>query len=474
MSYEDRWGQYYKGAGDTFPQGIGSIAGYLEKHGFPVTLLEPDIEGFDLKRMEQFLREGQFDIIGISAFTTTIHLVYRTASLIKRIRAATSVVVGGAHPTIFPEHTLEECAEIDYVITHEGEKPFLELLCAFQQGLPLADVSNLYYREKDAIQHSLKTAQWLDLDELPLFPYHLFDLSKYVPAPSLRRVLPTFNYMAQRGCPYDCSFCSTLTHGRKVRYRSVHRVIEDLKILKRDFSVRGLIFEGSNFTAKTSWVEELCQCMINESLKLSWYAMGRVDLEQRLLPLMKKAGLWCMSFGIESANPTTLAKMNKKIDPAQVKETLTLLKRLNVRSIGSFILGYPGETEEDVKRTIDWACELPLDVAVFFIPVPFPQTKLYIDVVESGGLKENLSWEDYHAWLDHNHPIYINPQLGEKHVALYNEAFRRFYMRPRYIVKQLGSIHSWADVARLFQGFKSVGGLIKKSVFGKFRSTGEQ
>lgn len=462
MSYKDRWGQYYKGAGDTFPQGIGTIAGYLEKHNIPVDVIEPDIEGMDINGLKFFFSQRSYDVIGMSAFTTNIAFAYETAKIIKSVNHNTKVVIGGAHPTIFPKQTLLECKDIDYVIVKEGEKPVLHLFNALRNNSDVSQVPNLFYRQNGEIVQSNINCGWLDLDELPIYPYYKFDKNKYVPAPSLRKVLPTFNYMAQRGCPYDCTFCDTRTHGKKVRYRSIGNVISDLKMLKRDYGIKGVIFEGSNFTINSRWIGKLCNSLINEKLDLTWYCMGRVDIETKLLPLMKEAGLWCMSFGIESANSHTLKRMKKNISTDRVRSTLEILKKLGVRSIGSLILGYPGESEQDVLNTIQYACDLNLDVAVFFIPVPFPGTRLYNDALETGGLKEDIKWSDYIAWLDHSKPIYINPLIGEKHVKLYNYAFRKFYMRPDYILKQIRNIRGLDDVLRLLQGFKSVQGIIRR------------
>jgi anaerobic magnesium-protoporphyrin IX monomethyl ester cyclase len=464
MQYEDRWGQYARGAGDTFPQGIGCIAAWLEKNGFSADVLEPDIMGMDAEGLRAFLLAGQYDVVGISAFTTNIRFACRTAELVKGVLPKARVVLGGAHPTILPRRTMEECPAADFVITHEGERPMLRLLEVLDQGGDLLEVPNLYFRREGDVVSGEKTCGWLDLNELPLFPYHKFDMSRYVPAPSLRRVLPTVNYMAQRGCPWQCAFCDTRTHGRRVRYRDAGKVIEDLQTLKARYGIRGVVFEGSNFTADAAWVEDLCQRMIAARLGLSWYCMGRVDLKPHLLPLMKAAGLWCMSFGIESANPQTLARMNKRLDAGDAVRTLAALRKLRIRSVGSFILGYPGETEADVLRTVDFACRLGLDVAVFFIPVPFPGTRLLEDTRESGGLREDLAWEDYAAWLDHSRPIYVNPLLGPRHQELYNYAFRKFYLRPRYILKQVIGIRSLEDLRRLSRGFRSVEGLIRRGL----------
>jgi radical SAM superfamily enzyme YgiQ (UPF0313 family) len=465
MSYKDRWGQYYEGAGDTFPQGIGFIAGYIEAHGLTVSVIEPDVTGMTLEKYTEFVRSGGFDIAGISAFTTNIVKAYNTACLIKSADPSIKVVLGGSHPTIFPIRTLEECPDVDFVITHEGEEPFYNLVTALRSGAGLDSIPNLYYRSDGEIKATGIAAEWIDLDRLPMFPYHMFDVNRYIPAPSLRRNLPTFNYMAQRGCPFKCSFCDTTSHGGKVRHRSVEKVTEDLEYLKERYGLKGVIFEGSNFTINSRWMEKLCARMIDRKMGLEWYCMGRADLHEDLFPLMKRAGLWRMSFGIESGNDRTLERMQKKITTDRVQRTLRSARAQGIDTIGSFILGYPGEDEHDVLDTIKYACDLDLDVAVFFIPVPFPNTSLYDDALADGGLKKDLAWEDYSAWLDHNNPIYTNPLIGAvNHKRLYNYAFRKFYVRPRYIAKQIGSMRRIKDILRLIQGFKSVKGLIAKSL----------
>jgi len=467
MSYKDRWGQYYEGAGDTFPQGLGIIAGYMEQNGYEVDVLEPDVMGMDKAAFCSFIEQGGYTLVGMSVFTPNVTFAYETADLIKSISSRILVVVGGAHPTLFPKETLKECPSIDFSVTNEGEVPMLRLAQCLDSDQPEFEaVPNLYYRTSGKIMSSKhKMEHWVDLDHLPIFPFHKFDMEKYIPAPSLRRVLPTFNYMAQRGCPFSCSFCDTRTHGKKVRYRSVDKVIDDLKYLKRTYGIRGVIFEGSNFTVSKKWITELCNRMINEKLNLLWYCMGRVDINLELLPLMKKAGLWAMSFGIETGNEKTLKMMKKKISLSQVKSTMTELNRLKIRSIGSLILGYPGENKQDVLNTIDYACSLGLDVAVFFNPVPYPGTVLYEHAQNDGGLIEDPpTWGAYKAWLDHNNPIYINPLLGDLQVKLYNYAFTKFYTRPSYIFSQLLRIRTLDDFKRLTRGFKSVNGLIVKGI----------
>ncbi len=460
MRYEDRWGQYHKGAGDTFPIGLGSIAGYLESHGHPVDVIEPDILGMSRDDFGSYLRQASYDLVGISAFTPNVEFALETATLVKSVRPEATVVLGGAHPTIFPEQTLQACGAVDCVITHEGEIPMLQLVEALTSGGALEGVPNLWFRDQGRIVSTGHRSPWLDLDSLPMFPYHKFDPDRYVPAPSLRRVTPTFNYMAQRGCPYECTFCDTRTHGRKVRYRSVEKVIEDLRILKSAFGVRGLVFEGSNFTVNAEYVRDLCEGMISGGLAMPFYSMGRVDLDLDLLPLMKRAGLWCMSFGIESANERTLERMKKRIKLVEVRQTLKAARRLGIRTIGSLILGYPGETEEETLNTIRFACEVDLDIAVFFIPVPFPGTELYEHATQWGGMRAGISWADYSAWLDHTNPIYVNPLIGPRHVDLYTRAFRQFYIRPRQLLRQVLGMRSLEDFGRLVRGFRSVAGLI--------------
>lgn len=128
MSYKDRWGQYYKGAGDTFPVGIGTIAGYLEAHGHSADAIEPDVMGLDRQAFLNLLKDRAYDLIGIGAFTPNVSFAYETAALVKSASPQTKVLIGGGHPTLFPRQTLEECDHIDYLIANEGEIPSLRLL----------------------------------------------------------------------------------------------------------------------------------------------------------------------------------------------------------------------------------------------------------------------------------------------------------------------------------------------------------
>jgi radical SAM superfamily enzyme YgiQ (UPF0313 family) len=289
----------------------------------------------------------------------------------------------------------------------------------------------------------------------------------YVPHPTQYLELPSFNVFTQRGCPYKCTFCQAMvTMGKKVRFKSVDKVIEEIKILKDLWGARGIYFQDSAFTIRKDWVRELCERLIEEQLGIQWACNLRVDnVTADLLKLMARSGCWLCVYGIESGNQASLDVMKKGITVAQQREAIRWTHEAGIQVMNSFIIGVPGETEAMVERTIQYSLELGSQISLYWLPVPYPGTELWNTAKEMGGLREDAPWDDF-GTLDYKNLVYVNPQLGSdrasaqaKMLDLHSRAYRTFYSSPRTVLRNFRTIRSPRHLHRFYKAALAISGL---------------
>ncbi len=456
-SREKLWGKYSAEGGFIPPIGLLSIAGFLASKGYCVKIIDPLTFNQSEEAIRGFLIEEKFDLIGISSMTNTILDTYYTARFCKKILPKTKIVVGGIHATVLPVKTMEECSEIDFLVVGEGELTMEELTKNLKIGKPkIEQIKGLVYRDnKGKIIQNKNRELILDLDVLPLPAYHLLDMSKYVPHPTQYKVLPSYSVIAQRGCPFDCAFCSVhCVHGKKVRSKSVSYLISEIEILIEKFKAKGIHFQDSTFTVNRDYVVKFCEEIIRKKLFFKWDINTRVDcVDSQLLSLMKKAGLWMINFGLESGSQQSLDLLRKGIILSQTEKAIIMTRKIGIVTCSTWILGLPKEDEPMVKRTIQFSKKVGTELALFFFPIPYPKTDLELICKNLGGLRNDVEWKDYSA-VDYFNPVYVNPLLGKKKMQnLIKYAYLSYYLSPKIIWRNIQTIDSLADVVRYWRAF---------------------
>ncbi len=433
---EVTYGKFTAGIGNnTFPCGMASVAAYIHERGYEVAYLEPSIEGMTRDAYLRFLGEHDFGVIGMSATTLQVSYCIRTCQLIKSRFPHIATVLGGVHATLLPEETLDTSDAVDYLVMGDGERPFLRLIDCLSRGdrEAIPSIGGIACRvDGRVVANAPSDATRLSEQELPIPLYSIFPMRKYVARISYTKVYPTYTILASRGCPFKCSFCNaTATMGRRLRFKPVERVLEEITLLRDEYGAKGLIFLDSTFTANHTWLRQFCQAYAESGLALPWACNARVDtVNEDILRLMKDAGCWTMLMGIESANQKSLDLMNKGTTVEQNEAVIRLALRLGFYVYTSYILGVPGEDERDVLNTIKFARRMGNHLATFYLPTPFPKTKLMESAIADGGLRADATYDDYNCW-DASNPVYVNPLLGaDKMQRLLRRAFMAFYLNP--------------------------------------------
>lgn len=462
------WGKFRRGGGFVQPIGLMTIYSYVKELGYEAEFLDSRLVGLAPAALTKKLLDGRYDVVGIPVFTNTAADSFHTARLVKEALPDATVVLGGVHVTALPKRSLVECPSADLVVVGEGELTMAALLASLRTGTPaLAEIRGIAFRRGGDIVVTPRRDPIDDTSALPHIRYHDVRMDLYVPHPTQYRELPSFNVFTQRGCPYACAFCqAAVTMGKKVRFKSVDKVVEEIRILKDLCGARGIYFQDSAFTIRKDWVRALCERMLTEDLRIDWACNLRVDnVTEDLLRLMARAGCWMCAYGIESGNQASLDLMKKGITLGQQREAVASARKAGIQVMNNFILALPGETEAMVRRTIEHSLELGAEISLYWLPVPYPGTELWRTAQAMGGLREDAPWDDFGA-MDYKNLVYVNPLLGEDRAAaqakmleLHSRAYRVFYSAPRTMWRNVRTIRSLRHVHRYYKAALAISGL---------------
>lgn len=419
--------------GVPLPLGLSYIASYAEKYGFKnIQILDLLVSGWDIHteidseriyiglpfdRLREKICEINPDVVGIScAFTSQAEALHIVAREVKKINSQTMVLVGGAHPSSAPKECLED-KNIDIVIRGEGEVPFLRLLKNNFKG-DLSQIKGLYYRKGSELLFTGNGEYIKNLDEIPYPAYHKLDMEKYLEVSSkglAQRGMfsSTFSVITSRGCPYQCVFCSIHNiSGSKWRSRSPSNVLGEMDMLIKKYGAKHILFEDDNLTMDIKRAEEIFDKIAQQYPDISWSAPNGIRADRmttQLAKSMKKSGCTSVSLGIESGDQKFLNNtIKKKLNLKKVDKTVEILTNAGITVIGFFILGIPGETEDSMETSINFAKILSKKGLIphFFIVTPLPGTELYDIATREGLLLKNKP-----APIDYFHATYQTPML---------------------------------------------------------------
>jgi len=335
--------------------------------------------------------------------------------------------------------------EIDIVIRREPEQ-IIRNLCRKTKD-QWAEVDGISYRASSngTIQHN-PDAGFLPPEAIPFPAWHLLDLNAYRLPLKGRRFLTV---APNRGCPFNCNFCTAqIYYGKKLRKRPVNRVVSEIEHNISRYQITDFFIWADTFTADRDHVHAFCSEIISRKLDILWTCNSRVDtVDRELLALMKKAGLWMISFGLESGDERILLRTGKRITPAQSKKAVACCHELGIKTSGHYILGLPGETRATMEKSLNFALDLPLDIVQFYTAAPFPGTGLYQEAVDRG-------WLDNSAPHSQSQAVMELPGLPSQEVDAFRRlAYRKFYLR-REAVERLLKMVEAAAIRNIFANLK--------------------
>lgn len=409
------------------PLGLAYMAAVLEENNFSVNIIDASASDMSWEDFENNLKDSNPDIIAITALTPTIEKALETARISKGLFPNSLIVMGGYHPTFNYEELLKHDF-IDIIIRGEGEYTILDLVSTIEKGEDLSKVkgiafNNIITPDRDLIN---------DLDSLPYPARHLLPMQEYK---LLNMETRMSTMITSRGCPMQCSFCSSASmHGSKLRLRSVESIIEEIEYLIKNFNIETIAFMDDTFTINKKRVMAICDEIIKRDIDVLWGCTARVDtLDEEVLKKMREAGCITLFMGVESAEQQILDNVNKNTTIKKIKNAFKICREEKIRTIASVVLGMPGDTHESINKTVNFVKDLKPSYAIFSLATPYPGTKFYQQVFENNMIKVK-DWSKYTLIS----PIIDTIECSLEDLRKYQTiAFCKFYLRPTYLIRQL-------------------------------------
>ncbi len=411
--------------------GLLHLAAEVRLWGYQPSIIESDIFNLTEDQVAKKVLDENPNYVGITLFTVGVWGAAGIARKIKKKLPQTKIIIGGPHISSMGPETMHRFPEFDVAVVGEGEQPLTQLLNALEDGANLASVPSLLYRDGEQVVRTPALPIAKDLDELPFPAWDLLPdfPNAYWPAIFEFPQGPVATIAASRGCPFHCKFCDTSTFGAQVRAYSSRVVFDMMHHLQNTYGVRHVMFVDDLFLASRLRVTELCNLIIQNGLKMTWTCAARVDtVKLDLLKLMKAAGCWEISFGLETGSDELLKKMDKQARVAKSTQAVTWTAEAKIRTKGLFMLGYPGETFETIQMTKDFIRRIPMEIMNLTKFTPYPGSPVYRDLYGTNIRDDH--WEKMNGmnfvWAPEGMSI-------EELDRYYQEVLRSFYRRPKIL-----------------------------------------
>ena len=398
------------------------------------------------RNFRRLMRESQPQLVGITANSWNLCDALEAARIVKQENPLAIVAFGGPHATLYPRETAA-LGPVDVVARGEAERSFPALVDVVANGRDLSRslVPGIVGRSDGSHDSSVETCHVAaeDLDALPIPDRNLLWPARYYSPIGTGRPFTTM--VTSRGCRYHCTFC---TNARtELRLRSVDSVMEEMTRIHA-MGIREVYIYDNNFDVDAERVAGIAEALLSKNLALVWSFRGRVNhVDRRLLPLMRHAGCVRVNLGVESGTPRILRQLRKGTTLGQIREAFARYREAGIATLGYFMLGFPGETESEMARTVRLAIELDPNFALFFAATAYPGTEIYEQVYEPDETRSD-PWQRFaeRPEAGFEPPLctseYSPVELRQKVAA----AHRAFYLRPRAMVRGIRSIRNAQDL----------------------------
>ena len=402
-----------------FPVGLGFIATTIHNAGYELTIYDLDAARYTDGEFRAFMAKNRFDVVGLGTLVTHYRWIKWAISLIRETNPNAKIIVGNSVATSIPEIILGR-TEADVAVMGEGEITIIELLERFSRDEALEGLEGIYYKDQGRIVGNPLRSPIKDIDTIPFVKRDLFDIEEYVkasyynvnePYPRPLEEIRAMNLSSARGCVFDCSFCYHNFLGTRYRWRSPESILSEVKELQSKYGINYIQFWNDLGFASKRQMEKFCDRVITENVKFDWIGTVVPTLFKKPNPhndevarKMKRSGCVYVGFSLESADLGILKAMNKPITLDGYMNTRRTLMRAKVGALTSVVFGYPQETEETIRRTIDFCIDANVSPSAGYIQ-PMPKTPIYRYALEHGHIQNE---EDYLLQMGDRQDFHVN------------------------------------------------------------------
>ena len=421
---------FAKTSGGTYiPYNLALLAAITEKAGHEAKIIDGELEKISLNEIIERSIKYKPDVVVLTGMTPFYNIAVECAALLKTNNVNASICVGGPHTTIMADKAFNK--EFDFGFVGDGEESWVKFLQAKEKKIGFHEVPGLMYREDGKIKKVKRAHATKDLDAYPMAAYHLLKMGEYKIG-TLKGRLPFTSIQTFRGCPWKCIFCaSDALDTTRILKRSIKSIVDEMEHVVKKYNVRHFMVIDDVLTLVRKRTVELCSEIINRNLNITFEGSTRANLlDEELVALLKKAGLIRLSFGLETVDEDMRKTMNKKVPLEAYSKSNELLNKYDIEALNSVMIGLPGETEENVWKTLNFLSKAKeVKQANFAIATPYPGTKFHEMAAKGEGGMPLLS-NNFTEYKRYGQAVTKVNNLGpEDLVRLQNEGFVSIYSK---------------------------------------------
>lgn len=450
--------------------GIMYLTTVLDKAGYQAKVIDADAMSLTWEKLSEKLKEENPDIIGLTATTLGMPVLYKTAEVCRGALPEVKILAGGFGPTLEPEKTLKECEAVDILGLGECEITIVELVKCLEKGGDLNLVKGIAFRGLN--KEFIKTPEQSlieDLDSIPFPNYNLLEpnFSTYHGVHGSHKGinLPNAVMMGSRGCPHRCIFCCNA--GKKPRFRSPKNIVDEIEFYKKELKVKSVQLYDNEFVGmsmgQNQWIKNICQEIISRGLNdLAYLCQGRCSqfIDLGTLQIMRQAGFRWIWWGVESGSQKILDRIHKDQKIADIYRSFNLAKQAKVYSLMFIMVGFPDETNEDIEKSAKIIKDLKPEEVRVHITTPLPGSDLWAELYQNGQIDEfNFLKYDTRLTSVHHTNTMSREEIKRAYQMLLFKYENGYWYFFKVFIKSLFNIEGWKKIpSRIKKMFKLLTG----------------
>jgi radical SAM superfamily enzyme YgiQ (UPF0313 family) len=462
VTAEDRYGPMASAGNSLPPHAFLYLGAVARSLGWDVSIVDGPADSIPLGQCADVVLRTDPTVVG---FTTTTMSIAKAATVAEGVRARRPdvvLMVGGPHLTALPGETFERLPAFDLGCSGEGEAALTAVLHALEAGQdPRGTAGLVSFADDGSITVNPPAAEEVELADLPPLAWDLLrDFpDRYHAAATYLNKTPFTDLIVSRGCRYRCTFCDNNTFGRSIRALPLDTIMENLDLLVHKYGIRSLFFTDDSLMTLTDQFTEMCERMIAADYGLEWSINVRTsEVNPEILALMRRAGCWQVSYGIESGSWEILQRIKKAATPRMHERALWQTQEAGIKNNAYIIIGFPGETHETLAQTEAFLKRVPIDTLRLTYFTPFPNTDITGDLEGNGELVAD--WTQ----LNFYNIAYIPTGLTRRDLErAYRRIMAQFYFKPSVLASFLPHLIVPRKAAALVRGSFGLGKLLTSS-----------
>ena len=433
------------------PIGMAYLASIMRNKGYPAAVIDGYAENLSKEELISRIKDENPDFLLFSTSTSTFLTVAGWMKILKKEFPDVTNILGGSHNLTYPKETLTH-KDIDIIAIGDAWETLPELIKTVENNGDLSSVRGIGFRDKDGNIVLTPPAKKMDSWENVPFPARDL-LPNRLYSTIISTMRPSTIMMTAMGCPYKCAYCDTPI---RTVYRTARDVVDEIEECVSKYGIKEINFYDETFTINQNRAFEICDEIIKRGLnkKMVFTIRTRADcVTEEIIKRLAQAGCARINFGVESASEELTKKLKRNLSLDAVRNAVSWTKKYGkiygIQAFGFFMIGFPDETREDIKKTINLAISLDFDYVQFTKLTPLPNTQLYYDLRNETGFDY---WKEYTLGkIPANETLKVTSCKvpPEELDELLKYAYRRFYFRPRLILNRLKNIKSFTELKEL-------------------------